>query len=415
MSDVDDRLRAAAVQLDGEIGDGTDPGFSRKVSARLEVDVMQGNTRTHEEHSGLHELKNLARSAKQRHSQRVSSQVEAQESLLASTAALDAVALPNPSKAVEVSLPVAKRATGTGEVPSIEAVTAAPVTSDEKPSRAGRWVAAVVVLAAAAVGGFFLYKNQLKNESQAEPASQQAAAAMTTEGGNAEVNPPTPEATAPAVVAQDEMQAADDESADGIEAAAEPQDGEEPQGNAEDAAKAEKAVVAKSARAETKDDSASDKGNKASKKDKPAGDKVAKAEAKSEPKQKPEEEVPTAKSGEDIDDVLSAVTGGVEDSKAAEVQEKKPTKSRLDRSDVAKAMGKVSPKAKACHSAEGFSGSVLVKFTVDPSGSVTKAKAKGAHASSATGKCVVGAVKGAKFPAFSGRPTSFTFPFLLSE
>ena len=96
------------------------------------------------------------------------------------------------------------------------------------------------------------------------------------------------------------------------------------------------------------------------------------------------------------------------------VEDKTPTKKTLGRGDVSKAMNAVKPKALSCYKAEKFSGVVNVKFSVSPEGKITKAAAKGAHAGSKTGACVVKAVNSAKFPAFAGTVMSFTFPFLLS-
>ena len=90
-------------------------------------------------------------------------------------------------------------------------------------------------------------------------------------------------------------------------------------------------------------------------------------------------------------------------------------KKGLIRTDVTGAMGKVRGKVGQCFKVEQFSGTVSVKFTVGPSGSVTTAKATGAHAGTPTGACVASAVKGASFPAFDGVATTFAFPFLLSE
>ena len=144
-------------------------------------------------------------------------------------------------------------------------------------------------------------------------------------------------------------------------------------------------------------------------KEEAAAKKAEKVAKKETPKKKV-----SSSDGASLDDVLSSVTGGVNERIAAPTENKKPSKKKLDRGDVSKAMKGVTPKAKRCYSVEEFSGSVLVKYSVGPDGKVTKASATGAHKSSPTGACVVKAVKSATFPAFDGATMSFSFPFLLS-
>ena len=118
-----------------------------------------------------------------------------------------------------------------------------------------------------------------------------------------------------------------------------------------------------------------------------------------------------------IDELLSSATTSAAPKVVSDQSRKNitTTKTRIDRSDVTKAMSAVAGKAGKCQKLEGASGTVSIKFTVDPTGSVLKAKAKSDHASSKTGLCVVKAVKSAKFPPFNGRPTSFTYPFLMTR
>ena len=145
--------------------------------------------------------------------------------------------------------------------------------------------------------------------------------------------------------------------------------------------------------------------------------KVQKTSPKIENKSKPEKTALAAKNSEpkSIKDLLSSATTDSEP-KASSKEEspgKTVTKSRIDRSDVSKAMSKVSGRAGKCQKIEDVNETVSVKFTVSPSGQILKAKAKGKHENSKTGLCVVKAVKSATFPPFNGRPTSFTYPFLM--
>lgn len=381
---------------------------------------MQGSTPPREENSGLLELKSLAQSAKRRHSQRVTSQVEAQESLLASTAALNAVALPNPNKEVSTPLPDVK---GTGSVPAFDETIDAATESAKASRGIGIWLALGGVALAAAAAFFVLGGEKAGEQGARSGVATKVAPPVDSPAAQSGGESPGSQPTSARGLAEDlesdqesegSLDALDEDDAiepETAAAAVEKEPGGAPAtSDGERAARKDK-VRSEETRAKARE------GKKAATRATSAGDEDKASEKKAAAEKPPEAEAgASAKepSGDDIDDVLSAVTGGVDNQKTNKV-EKKPTKTRLDRSDVAKAMGKVSGKAKACHAAEKFTGSVLVRFTVDPSGKIAKAKAKGAHASSATGKCVVAAVKGASFPAFSGRPTSFTFPFLLSE
>jgi hypothetical protein len=188
-------------------------------------------------------------------------------------------------------------------------------------------------------------------------------------------------------------------------------------------AKADKSEKKAKPDSSSKSDKATTKAERAAAKAEKAAAKLAKKEeakqarelAKAEKKAaKPGEKAPTlGKGGASLDDVLSSVTGGV-DKPIVDVKDDTPTKKKLERGDVSKAMKAITKSAKSCYSSEEFSGTVMVKYSVASSGKMTKATALGAHKSSKTGKCVVNAVKRAKFPAFSGATQSFTFPFLLS-
>ncbi|MBE7450282.1 MAG: hypothetical protein HS111_15700 [Kofleriaceae bacterium] len=135
------------------------------------------------EDSGLHDIKSLARSTKQRISRRITSQHDAyEESLLSSSqSGLRAVALPAPAQVV--SLPELP-ATAAAAAPSV-ATAGADVTPLASP-RAGRsktvwYVAAGAVLAAAAAAVVVL----TSGGGSGSGSSDQVATGSTARGGEA--------------------------------------------------------------------------------------------------------------------------------------------------------------------------------------------------------------------------------------
>ena len=373
-----------------------------------------------DESSGLHDLQAMASSAKKRRSQRLSSQMDAQDSLLQSTAALDAVVLPDPSKEQAVSIdPVAPSASKSANKASpalskASPAVAVPVTemaesTTSSSSKGGLYVAFACV-AAVAVGAYVMLGG--KSETS-QPAAAKPVAAVVPDVEPADVEPAAvepdnvePPVVEPAIlpaVNPDETDSVDDDTEEPVKPAAEVKI--DKPSKSENDSKAEKARKAeKSSKAEAKLKAEKAKIAAAAKDKKPAKD-TKPAEDKTEKK-------PDANAS--LDDVLSSVTGGVDKPIAKETTDTKPTKTSLSRGDIAKAMGKVKGAAKACYKAEEFSGMVKVKYSVGPDGSVTKAAATGAHASSKTGACVVKAAKRAKFPPYSGASMSSTFPFLLA-
>jgi len=112
---------------------------------------------------------------------------------------------------------------------------------------------------------------------------------------------------------------------------------------------------------------------------------------------------------EDFDALLKEA--GV-DGKNKEVKPKLDKKA-LSTDDFKKGMAAITAKAQACY--KGTQGSANVKLTIAPSGSVSKVTISGAFAGKPEADCVSAAVKGASFPAWDGGPQSFGYPILLSE
>lgn len=372
-----------------------------------------------EETSGLYDLKALASSAKKHRSQRLTSEMDAQQSLLQSSATLNAVALPNPKRSREISVPVLavdtpeKVSTRKSAESSAATAFAEPSAFSEEEHAAPsskRWQFALATVLVAGAAAFYFLAGRPDSSSDAPMAALTA--------GGPESEPATPVQPLPALVDDAEEQADVAPEADlvkvtplEVEAAKDaPSKLEEDDSkNKAESAKQVAAADTKSESQPARSNNDSDKGRPAAKasesKSKPAASKqeASKQPVKSE----------ALDSNASVDDILSAVTGGI-DKREAVVEDKGPSKKQLDRGDVAKAMKKISPAAKACYSVEEFSGMVSVKYSVEPNGKVSDVQPTGAHKSSKTGACVAKAVKGASFPAFDGSVTSFTFPVLLS-
>ncbi|MBK9070440.1 MAG: hypothetical protein IPL79_05490 [Myxococcales bacterium] len=124
----------------------------------------------------------------------------------------------------------------------------------------------------------------------------------------------------------------------------------------------------------------------------------------------------TSTGDKSIDDLLSDASSrtGIVD-REAEAEQRKIERTELSRSDIKKAFGAVSPAASGCYKKHKEAGTVAVRVTVMPSGKVTKVTASGAFAGTPTGDCVVAATQGASFPEWDGSQTTLSYSFLLGE
>ncbi len=409
-------LVEALVALETTIPDGAFTEFSRKVSARMEGESMQRSNQfepvatggmppvapaPRDENSGLHEIQELAGAAKKRASQRLSSQSDAEE-LQSQSGAFKLVVLPDPTKQAAPHTTAQMLATPAMPAPSV--AMSGPMPSFEATVTAGAprrgmsagLIAALAVTAVAAGVGLFLYLGPLSNKNE-------QTAALPPEAARAEAVPEVAPAPAPVAaptarpLEEAAVAAADGQPGQPAETAAGAMPGES------DLPPASKEAAAAPARAASEHES---------RKDEAKEDKKAAVAQAAEPTEKP---VKAKVEKASLDDVLDGVTGGVEETEKAEKAPAAPTKAGLDRGDVADAMATISDRARACQETEGAVGSVNIKFTVDPSGRVSKASATGKFAGTATGACVAAAVKSAKFPAWNGGPMSFSYPFLLSQ
>lgn len=447
--DLDDLLRRAMKTLDDQVPSGYFEGLPQRTLARLEDSTMQttgsssasdrdrstgmppmsaerpdhsAEAKDREENSGLHDIRSLASSTKQRLSSRRTTQTPAmsEDDILASTSAgWKAVALPEPAKMVSLpelaTLPSrteieqkdkAARAAAKAEAkaeaklagPAAVADAAAPAVevppglsigsriAAKQSGGAGKTIALVGLgLAAAAGAVFFLALDKgdtstVRYEAKAATALPEMTAKQLPAPAPAAAEPPAAEAP-PAEVAP---------------AATAPV--EEPPAEPEPAEKPARAAKAKDPK---------DKVHKVEIRDTVATQPVAAAKP-AEPA-KPEAK-PADGEGEPSFDALLK-EAGVSDVK----KEAKPKleKKSLSGADIKTGMGSVAGKAQACY--QGTEGTASVKLTVAPSGAVEKVKVTGVFAGTPVAACVESAVKSATFPPWDGGPQSFGYSYLLAE
>ncbi len=434
MDRLDEELKTAMDALEGGVPGGYFDQLAARIASRLEAVEMAGtdsdldtpsvgdapppSTETaelvaEEEHSGLHDIKELARSQKQRISKRMNTQSDAEESLLASasTSGLRAVALPDPTK--EVKAPVSKSKKGAGAKSASAAARVDDHATDDGSTGIPMWVYAGVATVAAAAVIFFVVRG--KGTKDTKP-PQVARAGMNQPGGAAvpttpPTTPPTPAPTvtpAPAIapsIATTDKPTADPESGNG---APETPAAADPSGGAKDA-KATTQPTTKPVKVAT-----NARRRPAASKPRPRSKPTSRAASK--PRPKPRARKPAA-SGKpkSMDDLLTSVTGVKKDGASAKpAVAAKPSKTSLTRGDIRSAMNRVKGRATGCYAKHKESGTVTVFVKVAPSGKIRSVKPRGKWSGTPTGKCVASAVRGAKFPAWDGRPMSFPWPFLLS-
>ena len=439
---LDDFLTRVLARLDEPEVSGMDSrelargsGLNRpeNAEAALAADATAheaGVTPKREEHSGLHEIKALASTTRRRISQRMSSDSEAEESLLVGATSgsfrAAAAALPDPTheKGAAGAEPASDRGRDRLARPG-----ARPADLDRRPapsrsSSAPFWMLGGVATAAAATAvAVFVFGVGREKKDVASPSSPTGEVIAQATGAAASSDEPTAGSAAP-----------------GDMRFAEPPPAEQPAPGAAPAATSAPAVAALDSAPEKKASEEQGDGEGGLKGRGAAGGRVDSktehASDKADPEREKREEskdgdknkekdlkkaAPTSGAkgggGKDLNDVLDEVTGGIQKPAAPTPEEgaKKPSKKSLDRRDVAKAMGAVRSQVMRCRDKEQYEGTVTVKFHVAPSGQVTSAETTGSKAGSSTGACAAAAVKKAVFPAFDGAPTSFTYPFLLAE
>lgn len=389
-----------------------------------------------DEDSGLHDIRNLAQSTKQRlSSRRITAQPVADDVLASSSGSFKNIALPQPAKMVSLpaldELPskaeviaadkAAKKAAKEAAKEAKKVETAAPVAaavatpavaeptpavetpavsrqafalpSQQRKSKTGLFAVIGIGLAAAAGAVIYMQTSKSADNAAAPVADQTVAKAEPA------ISPP---ATGSATITATEIPVAPPPAAE--PAVAPPE---------ETAA----AGAAQLAADEAKDDE--DKADTKAHRKAKGTKKVEKDEPKVEQKKAPDK---TEKADKNVK--TDAKGGGEEEPsfdallKEAGVSEKKEAKPKLAKkkltgSDFKAAMDGVEGKAKACY--KGTVGTVMVHMTIEPDGSIKKLTVGGAFAGKPEAACVQAAMKAATFPPWDGAPQSFSYAVMLSD
>lgn len=430
LDEIEERLLARLEEEDmSEIANETTTAAKDSTSAALgNARELQGS-----DDPELRDIKVLAESTKQRISQRMAAQVDAEEALLSASSpslALRTISLPEPGS-------------GTDEQTSDARPAATAATHDEDAGLPA-WIYAAISAVAAAAVVFFLLRGH-KSE-QPRVAINESPAAMPAEpldrAGSGQAEPGTAawdsrraggtsgnviDGAGAGTLAGDDSTMA---TAGGAQGADEDQHGAD--GNAKDSA-AEPKRAATSARSSGTADTASmtrsARRASATTADNKAGADKSTAGA-TLPSEDPAASANTAakkpeKKPDALEDLLAEASGGASGGAAgaagagqqAGAAENKPTRTQLGGGDIKKAMTPIGPKAQACYDETQLSGmvTVMIEFRVEPSGVVSSASAKGKFKGTPTGDCVASAVKTATLPAYDGAPMTFTYPFLLTQ
>ena len=370
------------------------------------------------EDSGLHDVKSLAQTTKQRISRRITSQHDAyDESLLnSSTSGLRAVALPAPAQVV--SLPDLPGAAGAADVASSGAAVT-PIGAARGKSKTVWFVAGAGVLAAAAAAVFIVAGGgSKKSDQQYAAAGSGSAIALEQDrlapsageraamgSGSGAPSGIAAGSGATSVVALDQGAAA-------------PPDDSAPKADRKPADKAETARAGGgggTAGADTGGKAGGEKGGgkKAGEdKGKPGGGGGGGGGAGGGSGSA------KAGGGDSIEDLLNEASGGAQkptEGGGGGGSAAAPEKTGLDGKDIRSGMSAVAKTAQGCFDQHGVAGHVKVKAVVDPSGKVTKADATGEFAGTPTGSCVAAAAKGASFPSWTGAPMTISYGFTLIE
>lgn len=441
-NELDDMVRSAMKTLDDEAPSGYFEALPDLTLARLEGTMQHGPQGTMDkpattpppvgentEDSGLHDIRNLAHSTKQRlSSKRITrSPSESENDVIASSSAgWKAVALPQPAKMVALpeltELPSKKdvlkaekaaakaekaavKADATIDAPvakvaaaAVEAPAAAPSIAKRPaaPAKSKKGLYAVVGVAVAAAAGAAIFVATQSSKDKAPVVAQNTAA-------------PAPQAT-PTVTPIETGAAAP--SADVLKA----QEELAKQQAEADRLKAELAAAQAAAPAEKADDKAEKapvkaKGHATEKVETPVKkvEETKPAPDKSKDLKKPDG---TTKSGDSADPDFNEL---LKEAGVKEQGPKKPVlaKKELTGDDFKQGMASITPAAKNCY--KGTQGTVMAKIVISPSGKVSKVSVTGQFSGTPEGQCVASAIKGASFPPWDGGPASFSYPILLSE
>jgi len=381
------------------------------------MQATPGAASLEEEDSGLIDIKKMARHTKRRVTARMSTESDVEESLLASSrpSALRDVVLPTPGE-------------DTPNLATEETPVAALAGPGAAPAGGAPWVAiaAAVVLLLGGVVAFLATRAGGNADStkvaaaataptpEAQPAPAPAVAPAAAGAAKADLapaatavvtDPAKPAASDPAIAPQPTDAVAGEADTTGT-----PADLPRAAASGDTPTAASGAVAKREHKPAGHGAAHHDKTKKASKH---AGTRRGKKAKSGAGKAAPKAE--TA----DLDALLDNASNGAAERRhaaaAAKSEKKSVSKKTLSRSDITKGMGSVRGRVQRCYEKFQKSGSIIIKVSIANAGTVSKAKATGKFKGTPTGKCVVGAVKHATFPEYAGRPTSVSYPFLLSD
>jgi hypothetical protein len=427
--DLDDLLRTAMKSLDAQLPSGYFEALPNRTLARLsagETDMQQGSTSGNrpapsvpgapvplEEDSGLHDIRNLAQTAKQRISSKRESThppVSDDELLASSSASWKNLALPKPAnmvslpeldqlpskaeiKAEHKAMAQAARAAAVEPAPALEARPSfAPQIAQRGKSNKTRNLAIAGIGLAAAAGVVLFVTMQKQNAATPTPTQASERTVATAQ--------PIAAAAAPTVQHIEEPARADTGAAgSGVTANSEAASG---------AAEAPPAAVDMPSPPPPAKVAVKHMGKAAPARTKASAATIAKPDTQTAPAA-PKVEATKDKKGDPSFDALL---------KEAGVNEKKDTKPVLDRKELSGAdfkngMAAISAKAQACF--KGTQGTATVKLVIAPSGHVSRVTVSGMFAGKPEADCVSAAVKSATFPAWDGGSQSMGYSYLLSE
>lgn len=452
-SDIDDQLRAAMKVLDAEAPSGYFEALPNLTLARLEGSSMQqgtsdtttkqatsapppvatppsatGNT----EDSGLHEIRNLAQSTKQRlSSKRVTTSPPVEDDVASSSAGWKAVALPQPAKMVALpdlaELP-SKKEIKAAEKAAAKAQKATEVVADHATPQAALEMPAAAATAPARKA-FSLPSAQRKKSKAplialvgigvAAAAGAVIFIATQKSSDKAPAVAAVAQNTAPAAIAPTTTATVAAGAAGSAAVSADVQKAQDDIAKAEADAAAMRAQLAAQAPTDSPPPTTGKAPSvKAAPVSKKGHGKIEKTVTKPE-ETKQTTPVDTSKTDKkqknadgsepDFNDLLKEA--GVDQTK----HDSKPKldKKSLTGDDFKNGMAAITSKAQGCY--KGTPGTATVKLMIAPSGQISKIAVTGAFAGKPEATCVAAAVRGATFPPWDGRPMAFTYPILLSE
>ena len=124
-----------------------------------------------------------------------------------------------------------------------------------------------------------------------------------------------------------------------------------------------------------------------------------------------------AKGGGDLDSLLDNALGknGAKKPKKAAAPAKPKGPTTLDMNQIRASMKKLNSRVGACYDKYQVEGVARVKLTITRDGRAKNIKIRGKFFGTDTGSCVKKAVKSVRFPKFTGKEPTITYPFRLAE